>query len=685
MNHLEPHSIQKQRERYIRLLAESRNATDEAKRLADNLYALDLTVYSKDYSFESMLYNSLAVSELDDMVSLHPEQIMLINELIENDASIISAPTSFGKTFCVFEYVARMLPMNVVMVVPTLALVEEYYKKVIKKYRKAFSDYRVYTNIHEDKEYDFSKHNLFILTHDKVVQDSLILKLKQIDFLVVDEIYKLETAPDNDRVLVLNMAYYKLAQKAKKYVLLAPFIKSVISCENLEKHPSFYRTDYSPVVNEVVTNKILTDKDRFAECDRLVEQDEKGKTLIYFPTVVGMYKYIKEVVSRKAPLTNVPDSIRKFIQWAREEIHEEWCLITALERGYLIHNGQIPIGTRIFQLDQYDSIEGYNRMLCTSTLLEGVNTTAERIIIVKPARKQSSPGESFSAFDFFNLVGRTGRLNEHFIGKAYYIQGPHDPEFSIEDAVRDIRFEITDRTDDMDIQLENIDENDKVKAFLDSLHIDLFEYKKSIGTKVRFSTFVELYKCFKERDRELYDELNKLHDNPQRGRSTLIQILYAICENKDNKLETALINQLIHKQRFSIKHVVNNVLKYYKSFDVDYLISSAIRLKNGFIENTFYNRVGIVMYFCQLERYPNTLIEIIKQRVQEPIEQIYFMNSKNKKTLVDLGIYERDVEKITKVIGDDFADAVELRERLLTHVDEMPALSYVSKYVIKNL
>lgn len=58
-------------------------------------------------------------------------------------------------------------------------------------------------------------------------------------------------------------------------------------------------------------------------------------------------------------------------------------------------------------------------MLCTSTLLEGVNTSAENIIITKPARRF---GENFDAFDFYNLVGRTGRLFQHCLGTAYYIK-----------------------------------------------------------------------------------------------------------------------------------------------------------------------------------------------------------------------------------------------------------------------
>ena len=61
------------------------------------------------------------------------------------------------------------------------------------------------------------------------------------------------------------------------------------------------------------------------------------------------------------------------------------------------------------------------------------------------------------------------------------------------------------------------------------------------------------------------------------------------------------------------------------------------------------------------------------------------MNIKNKKMLLDLGIYERDIDKIIKVIGDDFEDAVELKDRLVNNQHRFKGISYVSTYVIKGL
>lgn len=263
-------NLQDCRKKYIRALAKAKNASSKAKIMADDLFALDLTVYSSDYSLDSLIYNSLAVSELDSLISLHPEQLNIVNKIKNEDALIISAPTSFGKTYCVFEYIVRYRPQNVVLIVPTLALVDEYYKKIIKRYKEKFNGYKIHTNINEDKEYDFNQKNIFVLTHDRVVQESVLAKISKIDFLVVDEVYKLETDRSDDRVLILNMAYYYLAQKAKKYVLLAPFIKEIIEHEKLEKYPSFYRSEYSPVVNEIVTKSVIRNEDRFEQCRELV-------------------------------------------------------------------------------------------------------------------------------------------------------------------------------------------------------------------------------------------------------------------------------------------------------------------------------------------------------------------------------------------------------------------------------
>ncbi len=687
-------NLQTVREKYIRLLDESEIPSVKASEIAEQLFALDLTVYSKNYSFDSIIYNAFAKSILDDNISLHPEQIKIVEKILLENALIISAPTSFGKTFCIFEYIVRYKPNNVVLVVPTLALGDEYFRKIIKKYRNSFSEYKVHTNITKDDDFGASNNNIFILTHDRVVNENLCGRLPTIDFLVIDEVYKLATDKNNDRVLVLNMAYYRLSLKAKKYVLLAPFIGAVENTEKLYMKPVFWKTDYSPVINDVIQIDLLLEDDRNPMIKEVLDAKCKNdKTLIYFPTVASMNKYILNFIKKEPIVDNLSTNVTNFIKWAKEEIHEDWCVITALERGYLIHNGQIPLGIRTFQLDCYDSDEVFSRMLCTSTLLEGVNTTAKNIIITKPSRKSNKRNSDFfEAFDFFNLVGRTGRLNENLIGKAYYLKGFDDPIFKKEAAIKNIKFELTDDSKDIDIQKGDYEKHSDFVAFIKELNITHEEYIDNIGVKVRFDNVVALHKRYQKNKNELLLQLNSFLENNKQGRFHLVKVLYLISggvnnEDKphDAKLNASLINAFLNKRRLSIKAVLDNAIEHYENRDINDIISKAIRLKESFIENSFYNKVLIISYFLKTDKVKNELIDVLNEKIISPIETLYFANSKNKKALIDLGVYDRDIKKILDIIGDDFEDAVELRQRLIKNRNRFNKISFISKYAIDRI
>ena len=685
-------SIQDIRDKYIIELEKSDGMLRKSDNFSNDLFNLDLTVYSDNYTFDSIIYNAFAKSNIDDSISLHPEQLKMIEHIENNCASVISAPMSCGKTFCIFEYIVKHYPKNIVLIVPTLALIDEYFKKIINKYKDKFSDYKIHTSIDENRVYDFSNKNIFILTHDRIVQENNYSRLENIDFLVIDEVYKLKTNMEDDRVLVLNMAYLYLAKIAKKYVLLAPFISGIKNLSDLGKSPKFFNTNYSPVVNQVEICPIYDENDRFAECDRLITEvlNEEDKTLIYFPTVTGLYKYIKDVISTKRKWSSHPPKVQAFINWAKNEIHEKWCLITALERGYLIHNGQIPIGTRMFQLDCYGDDTWYNKMLCTSTLLEGVNTTAKNIIITKPSRKSNIRGESFSAFDFYNLVGRTGRLLQHYIGNAYYIKSPYDNNFEKSDAISEIQLEINDDSLDIDIQTDKANDNIEYNDFLNKLNITHNTYKDNIGANPRFKTVKDIYDRYVEKREILCECLNEYITNSKKGRYYLVKYLAGITDNKYLAEEIFIINQLLNKNRLKIKQIVNDTLKFFsdKDLDVDSLVFKTISFKSSYIENTFYSRVKVVKFFLLCDQIDTNLINIIDDKILNPIEYLYYANSKNKKLLLDLGVFDKDINNLIRIIGDDFDDAFELKRRLHTHINRINNsnnISYLSKYVILEL
>lgn len=590
--------LQMARDEYIKEMDKAENKTKFAENNAESLYAIGLTMYSSLFSFESVLFNSFATSTLDDTISLHPEQLKVIEIIKENKGMIFSAPTSFGKTFVVFEYIARYKPQNVVMVVPTLALIDEYKRKIINQYRNIFGDYKVYLSIEKGKEYNWNGNNIFIVTHDRVVNEDIHEVIPNIDFLIIDEVYKLQKDENDDRVLILNLAYYNLVSLSQKYVLLAPFIKGVENLDKLEDTPIFHSTNYSPVVNEVNTIPIIDDLDRIVKTNEILKNVE-GNTLIYFPTVKELNDYIEQLYENEfTQYSN--EALDEFIDWAKKEIHEKWSVIHAMKCGYLVHHGQLPLGIRMIELDLFNNIEEkqYTKMLCTATLLEGVNTTAKNIIITKPARGNGTP---FDAFDFYNLVGRTGRLFKHYLGKAFYIKGPNDRPYIKNEALKSIEFELTSDSIDIDINNGNYQRHQNFIDFLNALGVDYETYKTEIASKCRFSTVLYLFGNYCANESTLLAELNRQITNDAVSKLEMVRRLYEIvCNNKKKiKLKTYIINKLTYLTRPNIKSVVNDTLEVYTWEDVNDVIKETINLKNSYIEYEFYKRIQIILFFMR--------------------------------------------------------------------------------------
>ncbi|MCU0105110.1 DEAD/DEAH box helicase [Acholeplasma vituli] len=692
MNQKSHYNLKEVRDALIEKMDASSDLTESKIQYADQLYSLGLTVYSQHYTIESSIYNSFTLSKINTDISLHPEQTKILKMIDEYDSLIVSAPTSFGKTYCIFEYIARKQPHTVVLIVPTLALTDEYMKKFLKNYKKSFLEYKVYTNIEKEMVIDSSHKTLFILTHDKVVAENDYKIFDNIDFLVIDEVYKLKIDESDDRVLILNLAYYHLSKISKKYVLLAPFISNILNLNLLEKKPKFLKSNYSPVVNKIEKIIVSREKDRHTACDDLLETkipvDEK--TLVYFPTPASIKKYITKIVSTKSKVDNIPKEMYEFIDWAKDEIHEDWYIIKAIERGYLVHNGQLPLGIRMIQLDYYEDEESdLNKLLCTSTLLEGVNTSAKNIIITRPSRLSDKRKDFFTAFDFYNLVGRTGRLNKHLIGIAYYIKSKDDPEYLQEDSNVSILFEITENTKDVSIQIGDVSNDEDINEFFGKLRTNHEEYKERVGSRVRFETCKKMLEWFDVAKMNIKINIKKLMNDDYSGYSGLLLETYRISETQisyDDKLRTNLISNIIDPRRFTIKQIVERVKPYFPYVELNDLIGIIIKLKSGQIEHQFYNHAQIIKFFMEKSNFSEVEIECYEKQLIHKIENIFFVNSIQKKMMQNIGIYERDIDHIVRYIGSTFNDVKELRELLNIYKNKyFSGISFLSRYVINNL
>lgn len=96
---------------------------------------------------------------------------------------------------------------------------DDYEEQIAEEYKLVLSNDEVFNLSQEfidpEKQYDFSQRNIFIVTHDRVIDENTVAIFGSIDFLVIDEVYKLQKDSTNERVLILNIAYYNMVRLSK--------------------------------------------------------------------------------------------------------------------------------------------------------------------------------------------------------------------------------------------------------------------------------------------------------------------------------------------------------------------------------------------------------------------------------------------------------------------------------------
>lgn len=122
-------------------------------------------------------------------------------------------------------------------------------------------------------------------------------------------------------------------------------------------------------------------------------------------------------LSKQIDLGNPSQKLLALSRLARESVHSKFVLAECVEKGVGFHYANIP--TNLRQEIESAFAEGELKYLvCTSTLLQGVNLPAKNIFMLKPTRGQGKPIESA---DFWNLAGRAGRLRREFQGNIFLI------------------------------------------------------------------------------------------------------------------------------------------------------------------------------------------------------------------------------------------------------------------------
>ena len=97
----------------------------------EGLQFYDLNMYASNNTPETIILSEVNKSLIDKTVVLNRYQMEILNILNDNNL-FLSAPTSFGKTFLMLEFIMRNKENlnNIIFIIPTLALMNELLKKI---------------------------------------------------------------------------------------------------------------------------------------------------------------------------------------------------------------------------------------------------------------------------------------------------------------------------------------------------------------------------------------------------------------------------------------------------------------------------------------------------------------------------------------------------------------------------
>ncbi|MGY3263082.1 DEAD/DEAH box helicase [Frigoribacterium sp. 2355] len=360
-----------------------------------------------------------------------------------------SAPTSSGKSWLTRQWIAKALLSSdrtvCVIVLPTRALVEEVSRELLAEVGSMADIHTMPWGIEEIS----NRPRVFVFTQERLqLLFSMDSDFKP-DLLFVDEAQSIE---GGSRGILLEQVIHRASVRN-------PDIQVVFASPMSSNPESLLRDAPSNAVQSIVSTpsvtvtqnlifvegvrqkplrrsvSIVSDRGRsdlghitlgqrstsvplrLAGVAHALAGDSPGN-IVYVNSaseaekVAGLLSQMtgSELVAKGSPLDDL-------IELVRSTIHPRYALVTALRGRVAFHYGNMPMVVRL-EIERLFSSGEIRYLVCTSTLLEGVNLPCRNIFIRNP---QKGVGNALSHRDFWNLAGRAGRWGREFAGNIVCI------------------------------------------------------------------------------------------------------------------------------------------------------------------------------------------------------------------------------------------------------------------------
>ena len=360
---------------------------------------------------------------------MHRAQASVLKLLLSGESVILSAPTSFGKTFVVDELILTNKFVNILIIVPTVALIEEIRRRV----KSLGLNYNLISFTNQP----IKSRNIFILTQERAHE--MLSQIKEvvgtIDMLIIDEFYKMdkhllrgEDKNQGDRADLLSLVYREYSAISNQVYLLGPYIQGVNGYNTSHHAPSLIQYDTNTTYLQIEKMTASKDKSR-GDITRDLVENERDNIMIYCSSPDQTRTLYNDFLRNRLDFGFINDN-DDLIEWIKTNICDSWYVIDALRHGIGVHHGRLPRFISQEMIRRF-SDGRIKVLLCTSTIIEGVNTNARVVIIYNNSRAFNG-----GYLTFKNIAGRAGRMFKHFYGKVYcFEQPPKNEDIEVNDPI----------------------------------------------------------------------------------------------------------------------------------------------------------------------------------------------------------------------------------------------------------
>ena len=353
-----------------------------------------------------------------------PVQADIVKRIANNNCFSFSAPTSTGKSY-VFMNLIQESQHDIVIVVPSRALINEYYLKLSALITKKSVNILTFIDKINTR---YAKRSVFIVTPERCRELFKQKELFKVDMFLFDEAQL--SSEDSKRGLYFD-SIVRRCQKAfqdAKFIFAHPFVKNPGS--QIEKNHFDATTASSIQYTQKNVGQLFLCKDKAwnfyhfgidpelmgktrqqAEFDPIKNAIQNDGTVLFYVAKSKIYngsiltqfkQYVdlcKEIKGEK--IDRYIERLKQYTGGDTGVNQEHYSLLLALlKRGIVIHHGSLPLQTRLI-IEQFTK-DGLCRIcFATSTLEQGINMPFDVVFLDRL--------ENSKPLSVKNLIGRAGR------------------------------------------------------------------------------------------------------------------------------------------------------------------------------------------------------------------------------------------------------------------------------------